>query len=112
MGVPNFGQRDCGTSGANGQAELLEEGWALQVLEGTNSLGKRSVVSSWRHKFLEHFGLLVLSSWRRKFPGNFLPFTNSLENVALATKNVWALECTNSLKNRAFWALECTNSLK
>ena len=28
-GVPKFGQRDCGTSGANGQAELLEEGWGL-----------------------------------------------------------------------------------
>ena len=29
---------ETGTSGANGQAELLEEGWALQALEGTNSL--------------------------------------------------------------------------
>ena len=141
-GSQNFGQRDCGTSGANGQAELLEAGWALQVLEGTNSLGKRSIVSSWRHKFLWAFralGFKFLEAQLSYFPGNILPFTNSLENVALwkssilsswrhiftgnkkrlgswmhklpGNRALWALECTNSLENRAFGALECKNYL-
>ena len=47
-GGPKILAGETGTSGANGQAELLEEGWALQALEGTNPLGKHSVV----HKFL------------------------------------------------------------
>ena len=43
MGGPKILASETGTSGPNGQAELLEEGWAPQALEGTNALGKRSV---------------------------------------------------------------------
>ena len=57
-GSQNFGQRDCGTSGANGQAELLEAGGLCKCLKaqiplenvvswalgGTNSL---SISGSW-----------------------------------------------------------------
>ena len=52
VGGPKILASETGTIGANGQAELLEAGWALQALQGTNSLGKSSIVSSWRHKFL------------------------------------------------------------